>query len=214
VTRRRSDIYENGRRVDSFSSRGSRLTIEEFVGKLPVDDERLTLKPHPQKVRANYYKCRCECGNVTIQPDFLIRQGKPASCGCSRFAKDPALSPVKTVFATYKWNSEKRGLLFDLDFDAFHGLCEQACHYCGAEPSNKRVDKRRVNPLVWIYNGIDRFDNAVGYVPGNCVPCCWICNELKGSYSGSEFLEHIQKIASHQQSTLNTKYALIQSARS
>jgi hypothetical protein len=27
---------------------------------------------------------------------------------------------------------------------------------------------------------VDRIDNRIGYVPGNCVPCCFSCNARKG----------------------------------
>lgn len=38
------------------------------------------------------------------------------------------------------------------------------------------------------YNGVDRKDNAKGYVTGNCLPCCWPCNYAKGSrYTYEQF---------------------------
>jgi len=29
-------------------------------------------------------------------------------------------------------------------------------------------------------SGIDRLDNKLGYISGNCVPCCTLCNSKKG----------------------------------
>jgi hypothetical protein len=34
---------------------------------------------------------------------------------------------------------------------------------------------------IYTYNGIDRVDNSKGYTPENTVPCCKICNKIKGT---------------------------------
>jgi len=45
-----------------------------------------------------------------------------------------------------------------------------------------------------IYNGIDRVDNAIGYLTDNCVACCKVCNRAKLQMSKNEFFDHIKKI--------------------
>lgn len=50
----------------------------------------------------------------------------------------------------------------------------------------------------FVYNGIDRVDNSVGYVLSNCVPCCSTCNRMKGTMSSEEFKEKIKLIYSRQ----------------
>jgi len=43
---------------------------------------------------------------------------------------------------------------------------------------------------------IDRLDNSesVGYVPGNVVSCCFLCNKLKGSFFTEEEMLQIGKL--------------------
>lgn len=60
-------------------SRGQSILINEIgnkYGKLTVID----------KIRLNnqntYWKCQCECGNVTYCSGSVLRQGKANSCGC------------------------------------------------------------------------------------------------------------------------------------
>lgn len=47
-------------------------------------------------------------------------------------------------------------------------LRENPCIYCGGKL-----------PLYGL--GLDRLDNSKGYERGNCVPCCTICNRIRGN---------------------------------
>lgn len=46
----------------------------------------------------------------------------------------------------------------------------------------------------YVYNGVDRLDNAVGYLPGNCVPCCKFCNLAKAGGSYEEFVAYLDRV--------------------
>jgi hypothetical protein len=58
------------------------------------------------------------------------------------------------------------------------------------------------NNVVWecicggyyLYNGIDRVDNTLGYSKENCVSCCKICNYMKQVLTLEEFYSHIRRI--------------------
>jgi hypothetical protein len=72
----------------------------------------------------------------------------------------------------YRRNAGAVNREFALSKEGFAELCTAACAYC-----------RRTNPS----NGIDRVDNSLGYVPGNCVSCCTECNFMKGGLQHEEF---------------------------
>jgi hypothetical protein len=57
------------------------------------------------------------------------------------------------------------------------------CHYCGGEVIHRL--------------GIDRVDPAQGYVPGNVVQCCGICNAMKLTHSVDEWVAHMERVLSH-----------------
>jgi hypothetical protein len=59
------------------------------------------------------------------------------------------------------------GLEFDITLEAFEWMHQQPCHWCGA-------------PLAETGSGLDRLDNNRGYVPGNVVQACDVCNLLRG----------------------------------
>jgi hypothetical protein len=67
-----------------------------------------------------------------------------------------------------KSNARRRGIEFTLTFEQYSSIVsENKCLYCGG-------------PLPYRGSGIDRKHFEIGYVIGNCVPCCSRCNDLKG----------------------------------
>jgi 5-methylcytosine-specific restriction endonuclease McrA len=65
------------------------------------------------------------------------------------------------------------------------------CHYCGLPPytvSHRKKDQ------AFVYTGIDRVDNEKGYTPDNVVPCCGVCNFMKGKLGLEQFLAQIKRI--------------------
>lgn len=42
--------------------------------------------------------------------------------------------------------------------------------------------------MGWVYGGMDRVDNAGGYVWGNVLPACFRCNRAKWSAGLEDFL--------------------------
>lgn len=85
-----------------------------------------------------------------------------------------------------KWNWHRRRWYdyrrrgFTGDLPLFEHLTQGACHYCGVEPSP--------------HNGIDKVDPTLGYVDGNMVSCCWICNRAKGNLTYDEFKAYMRRV--------------------
>lgn len=94
------------------------------------------------------------------------------------YKKSPA-----AMFALYLRSAERRGLAFELDRAEFLRVIACPCAYCGAMPP---ADTKR--------NGLDRVDNSAGYTPQNIVPCCYPCNQMKGTRTSQAFLDHVASI--------------------
>lgn len=92
----------------------------------------------------------------------------------------------------------KGGYIFELSVEEVSLLCQQLCSYCGKEPSQVLSSFPNFK-----YNGIDRVDNSLGYVEGNCAPCCKLCNRMKDVLSVDDFKEHIKTIIFFQRSRNN-----------
>jgi len=95
-----------------------------------------------------------------------------------------------TRYGAYRRSARRRSFAFTITKTQFENISRRPCKYCG----NFNGTDPDENP----YNGIDRVDNTKGYIKGNCVPCCWICNSLKGHGDEIEFLEHIKAIYEYQ----------------
>ena len=77
-------------------------------------------------------------------------------------------------------SAKRRAIECDMPFDEYSGLIETECHYCDGAFC-KRDD------CVGCF--IDRADNSKGYVSGNCIPCCKVCNTIKSRYLSKEEME-------------------------
>ena len=78
----------------------------------------------------------------------------------------------------------------------------------------KQITKGRGNNGDYIYNGIDRLDNSVGYTKENCVPCYKMCNYAKNKFTMEEFLIWINRVYHYQTredylSITNEEYQII-----
>lgn len=99
---------------------------------------------------------------------------------------------------TYKYQAKRRKLIFDLTNEQFTEMTKQNCWYCGQEPAQieRSCGKKELKSGdCYLYNGIDRVNNAVGYTEANCIPCCGKCNRMKNVLHAEDFIIHIRKIA-------------------
>ena len=168
-----------------------RLTAIEWTGE---KDNRRNL----------IWRCICACGNEKLTSGFLLRTGQTSSCGClhievaSKLNKLPdGESYVNLIFYRYKINAERRNLYFELTKNQLKSIINMNCHYCGKEPELKYNDKTK-GLHGHKTNGVDRIDNSKGYIEGNVVPCCEICNRAKLKMSKEDFLSWVERVYNYQ----------------
>lgn len=175
--------------------------VGQKFGRLTViernDKERKTTSAH--------WLCRCDCGKEkTISASNLVRKNKPTqSCGCySRElaserghklnTKPQGEASFNALFYHYKYNASKRNLVFELEQEYFKSLTQKPCFYCNELPSNKQINRNGCGDFV--YNGIDRQNNKIGYIKSNCVSCCDNCNRSKDIRTVDEFKNWIKRV--------------------
>lgn len=93
-----------------------------------------------------------------------------------------------------------RGRLFFLTREQLGGIIHRSCFYCGCAPYQRMELRRdrggvRVGVKWLVYNGVDRVDSSLEYSIDNCVPCCGVCNRMKGSQSYADFIARVRQIA-------------------
>lgn len=90
------------------------------------------------------------------------------------------------LWKKYKRNARRRNIQFKLSIKEFANIMlNKRCFYCGVFPV----------PARHFYHGLDRVNNKVCYVAGNVVPCCSVCNYMKGSLTLDEFLGRCEQVA-------------------
>lgn len=153
------------------------------------------------------WELNCDCGSTIHHSISGIITGKTRSCGCyedehrvENSSKSRIYSPIESS-ARAVWGRYKDGC----DFATFFKLSQEACYYCGNEPSrtyNTANTKTKRSPLQksegnFTYNGLDRLDSTKNHSPDNVVPCCTNCNYAKRKLTVDEFISMVERIYHH-----------------
>jgi hypothetical protein len=152
-----------------------------------------------------YWNCTCKCGNSTITRGSSIRRNHTKSCGChvtrfgvaamkeARKLKDPRIA-ARSYFKSYIYRATIRDKrIFTLTFEEFYHISQQNCHYCNRTPKQQHNHHAH----TFLYNGIDRKDNTIGYTLENSLPCCKYCNQAKSDLTYEQFKNLICNIYSN-----------------
>lgn len=154
------------------------------------------------------WKCRCDCGVVkVIRAQFLTRKIKPyRSCGCKiGLVIIRNNMPVQEAYYNYWKTSCCRGKEININYDTFLDLVTSNCYYCGIEPYQVYTKFFKKGEAEFKHTGIDRVDNNKGYVDGNCVPCCEVCNRMKLTMTQEVFYKKVEDIYNVLQERLHPK---------
>jgi len=89
---------------------------------------------------------------------------------------------LDNYLVSYIQCAKSRNIGFELSKVEFEEIVLMACYYCGSFNEKQVV-------------GVDRLNSSKNYTLDNCVPCCKICNFMKGSLSKNIFITQIHKIA-------------------
>ena len=122
---------------------------------------------HERRKNDYFWKCKCDCGNISIVNKGHLNSGRTISCGCYRLKKMTKHGENKKRL--YKiWNSMKKRCLNPND---------QAYEYYGGrgiivcDEWKNSYEAFRDWALVNGYKNnlsIDRINNSKGYSPDNC----------------------------------------------
>ena len=91
---------------------------------------------------------------------------------------------IEYAYGNYQRTAELKQLDFHLTKEEFYDIVKQNCSYCGIMQEKG-------------FNGIDRVVSTLGYVVGNCVTCCAMCNYMKGCLDKNIFLQRVEHIMTY-----------------
>lgn len=127
---------------------------------------------------------------------FLLNRKRSSEIGKRGLRLPYGESSFNSAYKMYHERCARdRGLAWDLSISEARFIFESNCWYCLKSPSNVYGLN---NPCgKFIYSGIDRIDNSIGYKIGNVVPCCKTCNFAKHTMSLIDFDEWVSKAHAH-----------------
>jgi len=142
------------------------------------------------------YRCECECGQTTEveDPNWGIIKSCSRSCGAEKLPTGVAAR--NAVLLGYKRQATATNREWGISDKRFFELTQCDCHYCGRKPSSVSTCGKTTGAFV--YNGIDRKDNVLGYIEGNVLPCCGFCNRLKRHHPYEDFMAFILRAGTFQ----------------
>lgn len=143
------------------------------------------------------WNCKCECGTT-----FKARVNNISPIGCGKcqlkITKNTGSviqTALKRSYQRYQLGALARGYAFTITFDFFSRIVLENCHYCNTPPTSTLGESPWIRKRKYLINGIDRKDPKVGYLLGNCLPCCPTCNFAKHKLGYDQFLSLVQTIA-------------------
>lgn len=173
---------------------GPRNLAGQIYGKLTI------ISQEPGRCPNGYalWKAQCKCGQFIVRPSYRFRNKYTAMQCCPECA--PVGRPrvpdngahVNALFTGRKRSAKERKLAWEITKEHARSMFESNCFYCDGPPQMAYTHKNLSGSYAW--NGIDRVDNSLGYIPSNCVSCCWDCNRAKGTLSHEDFMEWIKRL--------------------
>lgn len=170
--------------LDIVGQRSRTLEITEDLGRINGS----------HKARAVCRKCGAE--KVIFVQTFQLNLH---NCKCSHInwkVLPPGMASANSLLRQYKFNAAKKGLPFLLTDERFFELTKMNCYLCNDPPSAFYRHSKGCNG-AYLYNGIDRVDNALGYTEENSRPCCAPCNLIKHHRTLDFLLRHLKKMWMH-----------------
>jgi hypothetical protein len=185
-----------------------KMSVEDFTYVIKHHDmekvaagktyERLTVLSLVEEdirgIKYNKWDTVCICGNHKVVMGKDLKSGRTKSCGCLHIdvvhRKYGGNSAKNEVIHDYMLGAKTRNLEVSISRDDFEKLFIQNCFYCNSIP----LKIRKSHGFTFAYNGVDRVDNTRGYIAGNVVPCCKICNAAKSAMSLEDFIAWIERL--------------------
>lgn len=103
-----------------------------------------------------------------------------ARCKIARNLFNTTKNNLKSGFNRTNKGSPDLGMTVDA-FCAWRAAQPMVCHYCGLHEHQLPLTgmKSQIQRPVQVM-GVDRLNSSAGYVLDNLVPCCFVCNQIKG----------------------------------
>lgn len=161
------------------------MALEDFPRNRnsPGGRDRRCKTCHRDRMRARRYAR----ANGLPMPS-IAKPKAPAVAKPKRPSRPPKEAAEINLYNIYRAGARKRGYSFELTLEQCVDIFYRPCVICGREEANSQVYAQgRPGEYRISYTGIDRIDNAQGYVVENVQPMCGVCNKAKAALGQEDF---------------------------
>jgi hypothetical protein len=191
------DCRETWIRNDKNRNKEHRNALEREASKKP---ERIAVKKaweeaNPDKVEKKCKKSRAKRAAKDIDGYLqhnanVMKNWRDRNPEKMEEANRKRRESIEAHFKIYARSARLKKLQFTFSEEEFKEMVVKPCYYCNT------IDEKG-------FNGIDRMNQAEGYIQSNGVSCCAMCNWMKGSLDSATFIKRIRHIHSFAKNTEN-----------
>jgi hypothetical protein len=125
----------------------------------------------------------CCCANYQACPAQKLKRGAITRAVHARQTIEGVVLR-RSFLRQYKRMAVERGIKWTITDNHFYNLIRGLCYYCGWQPVAMQQ-----------FNGVDRFEESLGYTPQNSVPICTGCEAIRHEFPDTEALwKHVKRI--------------------
>ena len=164
------------------------FSVGEKIGTYTV--VKCLLEPNPDNSNGGVWACLCDCGKMETITGHELNQNK-IHPKCTL----PNINYLKNLNGQHKvfWGCSAGGYGVSIPRNEWEKIVLSPCVYCGNIDIRNGGVFNGVKTTIKI-NGVDRVDSSKGYIDGNCVSCCSICNKMKLDHTLENFLAKVKQI--------------------
>lgn len=192
TTRRCTNCSRGPQPLSAFASAEDASVLVKRCAKCRAKDAKQKKRPDVRAksyARAKEKKYFVKYVKKRRAKDPEAYQAYRAECSATFREKNPEYmsaykkNNLSCRVSIIKTNAKKRDIAVDMTDDELAAIVSGDCVYCGkvSEPGD--------------FNGADRVDSTLAYVPSNVVSCCFLCNMTKGSLDPVTFVDRCKHIA-------------------
>lgn len=183
---KRADEKREKEHVNELSRKNSAKPERKAVKKLWRDNNADKMLSYCLKSRAK--KIKEDAEKYLKHEAEQAKKWRLANPEKVQATNQKKINSMDSQYGVYKSSAITKQLNFEITLDEYKSIVRLPCHYCGI------VQEKG-------FNGMDRMDSTLGYVMGNCVSCCQMCNYMKKCMSPDVFVKMAQHIDSYSKKT-------------
>lgn len=188
--------------MERYSNGQIKSALKDLSGQVINGFEFISPEIYGKNLKTKW-KVRCpKCFETVVRRTDAILAGKVKSCGCCKNIQPKKYTIEERYVVDFYRTYERvataiKNTEWEVSVPLFLELISSDCIYCGNPPETRVAHKKYSDQASVVYfNGIDRIDSSIGYIEGNIVSCCSMCNRMKMDYQVGDFIRKCIQIAS------------------